>query len=153
MFKWYSTPVTDRNSFVTAPKDSSNHSLNITSPSSLWPFCSFSDHGLPNLLPPQPRLQLRFANKSKFYGVGLSAQPPTWRTGVSLFVRVIIFDLSGMGAPARSYATAGIALRILWPRKPRQYVKVRIPSAGLKYYYLSYLSGISLFIAYFISMP
>jgi hypothetical protein len=34
------------------------------------------------------------------------AQPPTWRTRVSLFVWVIIFDLSCMGAPASSYATA-----------------------------------------------
>jgi hypothetical protein len=32
-------------------------------------------------------------------------------------------DLFGVGAPARSYATAGIALRILWPRKHRHCVK------------------------------
>jgi hypothetical protein len=35
-----------------------------------------------------------------------------------------------MGAPASSYPTASIALRILWPRKPRHHVKVGIPSAG-----------------------
>jgi hypothetical protein len=46
------------------------------------------------------------------------------------FVWVITFDLSSMGAPASSYATAGIDLRILSPRKPRHYVKVGIPSAG-----------------------
>jgi hypothetical protein len=40
-------------------------------------------------------------------------QSPTWRTRVSLFVWVITFDLSGMGGPASSYATAGIALRII----------------------------------------
>jgi hypothetical protein len=40
-------------------------------------------------------------------------QPPTWRTRVSLFVRVITLDLSGMGGPASSYATAVIALRII----------------------------------------
>ena len=38
--------------------------------------------------------------------------PPTWRTRVSLFVWVITFDLSGLGDPASSYATAGLALRI-----------------------------------------
>jgi hypothetical protein len=47
----------------------------------------------------------------------------------------ITFDMSGMGAPASSYATAGIALRILWPRKPRHYVKVGIPSP-IKQYHL-----------------
>jgi len=31
---------------------------------------------------------------------------------------VITFDLSGMGGPATSNATAGIALRIIWPHKP-----------------------------------
>jgi hypothetical protein len=51
-------------------------------------------------------------------------QPPTWRTRVSLFVWVITFNLSGMGGPASSYATAGIALRIIWLRKPHHYVKV-----------------------------
>jgi hypothetical protein len=40
-------------------------------------------------------------------------QPPTWRTRLSLFVWVITFDLSDMGDPASSYATAGIALRVI----------------------------------------
>jgi hypothetical protein len=51
-----------------------------------------------------------------FYGDGVVSpipQPPTWRTSVSLFVWVITFDLSGMGDTASSYATAGIALRII----------------------------------------
>jgi hypothetical protein len=51
-----------------------------------------------------------------FYGDGFVSpvpQPPTWRTRVSLFVWIITFDLSGMGDPASSYATAGIALRII----------------------------------------
>jgi hypothetical protein len=34
------------------------------------------------------------------------------RTRVSLFVRLLPLHLSGMGAPTRSYATAGIALRV-----------------------------------------
>jgi hypothetical protein len=58
------------------------------------------------------------------WGCQPHAQPPTWRTRVSLFVWVITFDMSGMGDPASSYATAGIALRIIWPRKPHHYVKV-----------------------------
>jgi ABC-type transport system involved in cytochrome c biogenesis permease subunit len=40
-------------------------------------------------------------------------QPPTWRTRVSLLVWIIPFDLSGMGDPTSSYATAGIALRVI----------------------------------------
>jgi hypothetical protein len=46
-----------------------------------------------------PRLIVGFRNKLIFYGVGLSAQPPTWRTRVSLFVWIIPLDLSGMGGP------------------------------------------------------
>jgi hypothetical protein len=41
------------------------------------------------------------------------AHPPTWRTRVSLLVWIIPFDLSGMGDPTSSYATAGIALRVI----------------------------------------
>jgi hypothetical protein len=58
------------------------------------------------------------------------AQTPTWRTRVSLLVWVITFGLSGMGAPASSCATVGVALRILGLRKPGHYVTVGIPSAG-----------------------
>jgi len=39
-------------------------------------------------------------------------------------------DLSGMGGPTSSYATASITLRITWPHKPHHYVKVGIPSVG-----------------------
>jgi hypothetical protein len=49
---------------------------------------------------------------------------------VSLFVWVIIFDLSDLGDPASSYATAGLALRIILPHKPHHYVKVEAPSGG-----------------------
>ena len=56
--------------------------------------------------------------------------PPTWRTRVSLFFWVITFDLSGLGDPASSYATAGLALRIIWPHKPHHCVKVGTPSGG-----------------------
>jgi len=31
---------------------------------------------------------------------------------------VLSFDLSGMGGPTGSYTTAGIALRVIAPRKP-----------------------------------
>jgi hypothetical protein len=47
-----------------------------------------------------------------------------------LFVWVIAFDLSGMGGSTSSYATAGIALMIIWPRKPHHYFKVGIPTRG-----------------------
>jgi len=39
-------------------------------------------------------------------------QPPTWRTRVSLLVWVITLDVSGMGGPTTSYATASIGLWI-----------------------------------------
>ena len=54
---------------------------------------------------------------SGWRGAGPSTQPPTWRTSVSLFVWVLSFDLSGKGGPTSSYATAGIALWIIAPRK------------------------------------
>jgi hypothetical protein len=46
------------------------------------------------------------------------AQPPTWRTRVSLLVWIIPFDLSGLGDPTSSYATAGIDLRSFDPASP-----------------------------------
>ena len=49
---------------------------------------------------------------------------------MSLFVWVIIFDLSGLGYPASSYSTAGLALRIIWPHKPHDYVKIETTSGG-----------------------
>jgi hypothetical protein len=73
-----------------------------------------------------------FSAVEAFYGLGCQphAQPPTWRAKVSLFVWIITFDLSGMGDPTSSYATAGIALRITRPRKPHHYVKGEIPTGG-----------------------
>jgi hypothetical protein len=47
---------------------------------------------------------LRFSEHRFFPRVGSS---------VCLFVWVITFDLSGLGDPASSYATAGLALRII----------------------------------------
>ena len=71
------------------------------------------------------------ANSFPWWGHHPHAQPPTWRrTRVSLFVWVITFDLSGLGDPASSYATASLALRIIWPHKPHHYVKVGTCSGG-----------------------
>jgi len=69
---------------------------------------------------------LRFPERKFFSGVGSysHAQPPTWRTRVSLFIWVITFDLSGLGDSASSYATAGLALRVIWPHKPHHCVEV-----------------------------
>ena len=57
-------------------------------------------------------------------------QHPTWRTRLSFFVWVITFDLSGMGYATSSDATASIAVRVIWPRKPQHYVKVRVASGS-----------------------
>jgi hypothetical protein len=43
---------------------------------------------------------------------------------VSLFVWLLPLDLSGMGDPTNSYATAGIALRVLGVLKPHHHDKV-----------------------------
>jgi len=58
---------------------------------------------------------------------------------VFLFVWAITFDLSGLGDTSSSYATAGLALRIIWSHKPHHYVKVVTPSGGITkaYYSLS----------------
>jgi hypothetical protein len=51
-----------------------------------------------------------------FYGgaiVSLTPQPPTWRTKVSLLVRVVTLELSAMGVLNSSNATAGVALRVI----------------------------------------
>jgi hypothetical protein len=78
-----------------------------------------------------------------FYGVRLlaspHAQPPTWRTRVSIFVWLLPLDLSGMGDLPSSYATAGIPLRVSGALKPHHHNKVETPSVGLS---LSYLNKI-----------
>jgi hypothetical protein len=45
------------------------------------------------------------------------AQHPFRKTGVSLLVCVIFFDLSGMGGPTSSYTTASLASRNTSPRQ------------------------------------
>jgi hypothetical protein len=63
------------------------------------------------------------------WGRQAPAQPPIWRTRISLLVWVNIIDLSEMGGLTSSYATGSIFLRIPWPWKPHHCVKVWIPSA------------------------
>jgi hypothetical protein len=63
-----------------------------------------------------------FSTKFVLAGLGCqpNAQPPTWRTRVSLLVWNLTLDLSGLGGPASSYATAGIVREIIGARKPRR---------------------------------
>jgi hypothetical protein len=65
-----------------------------------------------------------------FYGVRLLISPPTWRTRVSLILWLLPLDLSGMGAPTSSYATAGISLMVSGALKPHHHDKVETPSVG-----------------------
>jgi len=51
---------------------------------------------------------------------------------VSLFVWFLPFDLPGLGVPAGSYATAGIALGVTEALKIRHHVKVETPSGEQK---------------------
>jgi hypothetical protein len=74
-----------------------------------------------------PRLWWSIRKKLFFYEVEML----TLRSNLNLedqgtFVRIITLDLPGLGDPASSYATAGIALRIIWPSKPHHYFKVEI---------------------------
>jgi hypothetical protein len=45
----------------------------------------------------------------------------------SLFVWLLPLDLSGIGDPTSSYATAGIALRVSGTLKPHHHDKVETP--------------------------
>jgi hypothetical protein len=80
-----------------------------------------------------PRHLWGFLNIDFFpeWGCQPHTQPPTWRTRVSLFVWGITFVQSGLGGPASSYTTAGLALWIIWPHKPHHYIKVETPSGGI----------------------
>jgi hypothetical protein len=59
-----------------------------------------------------------------------NAQPPTWKTRVSLFVWILTLDLSSLGDLTSGYATAGIALDIIGSRMPHHHGKVVTPSWG-----------------------
>ena len=78
-------------------------------------FSSYSPPSFPQHLLNPSEASLRFPAHKFFSGVRSkpNAQPPTWRTRVSLFVWVITFDLSGLGDTASIYATGGLALRII----------------------------------------
>jgi hypothetical protein len=75
----------------------------------------------PSVLSSFPRLDFRFRDICVFYGERSSVSRPTpnLEDRVSLLVWII-----PLGDPTSSYATAGIALRVIWPRKPLYYVKV-----------------------------
>ena len=45
-------------------------------------------------------------------------------------------DLYGVGDPAGSNATAGLALRVTGTHKPLHHAKVEIPSGGIYHYYI-----------------
>jgi hypothetical protein len=65
----------------------------------------------------------RLLNKLVFTGLGCkpNAQPPAWRTRVFLLVWNLTLDLSGLGDPASSYATARTALETIGARKPHRH--------------------------------
>jgi len=57
-----------------------------------------------------------------------NAQPPTWRTRVSLLVWPLPFDLCAKGDPTSNYATGGIALRVIGVLKLPYHDKVEVPT-------------------------
>jgi hypothetical protein len=63
------------------------------------------------------------------------AQPSTWRTRVSLFVRLLPLTCPACDSTS-SYATAGIALRVSGELKPHRHDKVETPLVGLPLHYI-----------------
>ena len=57
-----------------------------------------------------------------------NAQPPNWRTSVPLIVWPLPFNLSAKGDLTSSYATGGIALRVIAVLKLRYHNKVEAPA-------------------------
>ena len=93
-----------------------------------------------NQLPPflsynRPDLSLWGFVKVLFLRCGVvspTLNSPKWAR-VSLSVLDATFGLSGMGGPTRSYATTGLALRIIWPHKTQHCEKkYRYFRCGLK---------------------
>jgi hypothetical protein len=82
-----------------------------------------------------------------FSGMGLLAPrpTPTWRTRVSLLVWNLTLDLSGLGDPTSSYATAGIGPEIIGTRKPHCHDKAETnmshasPQTASMYSHLEYI--------------
>jgi hypothetical protein len=69
-----------------------------------------------------------------FYGVRLLASRPTPNLedhGILLRLASTP-DLSGIGDPTSSYATAGIALKVSRALKPHHHDKVETPSVGIQ---------------------
>jgi hypothetical protein len=58
-------------------------------------------------------------------------------TRVSFFVWLLPLDLSSMGAPSSSYATASIALRVSGALK-LHHNKVETPSVGFSHYFFNF---------------
>jgi hypothetical protein len=125
----------------------------LLSSSSFLPFPSLSfygDHHVHPLISVQAihsRLIIWFLKSLVFtvWGCKPHAQPPIWRTRLSLFVWLVPPFLSGMGDPTSCYATAGIALRVSGALKSHHQDEVETPSVGfciellrlniLKYFY------------------
>jgi hypothetical protein len=68
-----------------------------------------------------------------FYGVRMLVPRPTPNLedqGIPLHLALLALDVSGMGVPTSSYATAGIALRVSGALRPHHHDKVETPSLG-----------------------
>jgi hypothetical protein len=65
-----------------------------------------------------PILEASQQNIFMGWGFYTTPHPATWRTRVSCFVWATTFELSGMGGPTSSYATASISPRIVNTHMP-----------------------------------
>jgi hypothetical protein len=72
--------------------------------------------------PLHSRLDSRFRDFLRWEVVSLSPNP---QSGGPEY-------LSGMGGSTSSHATAGIALKVVWPHKPHHYVKVETPEVVIE---------------------
>ena len=113
----------------TGPDEHGSHSNFLLSSSNHNPF-----HALVVLFYIHRNYSLEPSQQYTFFQDEVASHTPNpllWRTGMSLLVWIITFDLSSKRDPTSSYATASIALRIIWPLKLSHYFKVETPSVGL----------------------
>jgi hypothetical protein len=126
---WFSCPCNVRTHRIHVQKEEHNQKmflLLLLLPEHYSPLWSLASNTISSISDGQTSVRLEFQlyrlNKFVFTGFRCqpNAQPPIWRTKVFLLVWNLTLDLSGLGDPASSYATAGIALQIIGARKPHR---------------------------------
>jgi hypothetical protein len=111
--------------------NTSKYSFLLSLGTKAWGELSTPKQSASILLYIHPRLIIWFPNNLVLWCevVSLTPNPQTWRTRVFLFVWLLLLDLSSMGDPTSSYATAGIGAL-----KPDDHNKMETPLVGTSKY-------------------